>query len=32
MRDVKRLAQQVILLEQGQVKWVGKNDDTFNSR
>ena len=32
MRDVKRLAQQVILLEQGQVKWVEKNDDTFNSR
>ena len=32
MRDVKRLAQQVILLERGQVVNVGKTDEAFNSR
>jgi molybdate transport system ATP-binding protein len=32
MRDVKRLAQQVILLEQGQVVSMGKKDEAFNSR
>jgi len=32
VRDVKRLAQQAVLLERGQVVYVGKVDDAFNSR
>jgi molybdate transport system ATP-binding protein len=32
MRDVKRLAQQAVLLERGQVVYVGKVDEALNSR